>query len=67
MALENLETIIPNNEGKTMGELYYELLDKGYSDSDAQLLIKQYMSSIASKSPKFEYSHEDPTGWRDLP
>ncbi len=67
MALEKLKTIIPNNEGKTMGELYNELLGKGYSDKEAQLLIQQHMASIASQAPKSEYSHEDPTGWRDLP
>ena len=67
MALEKLETIIPNHNGKTMGELYYELLENGYSDSNAQLIIQQFMASIASKNPKFKYSHEDPTGWRDLP
>lgn len=67
MALDKLKTIIPKNDGKTMGELYNELLGKGYSDKEAQLLIQQHMTSIASQAPKSEYSHEDPKGWRDLP
>lgn len=66
MTIERLETIIPNNEGKAMGELYSELLGKGFSDKDAQIIIQQHMATIASQMPKSEYSHEDPIGWRNL-
>ena len=67
MALEKLESIISDIEGRTMGELYYELINKGYSDKEAQLIIQQYMAYVASQVPKFECSHEDPIGWRNLP
>ncbi|MGN1105974.1 MAG: hypothetical protein ACI4RH_04925 [Huintestinicola sp.] len=65
MVHEKLENIIPNITGRTMGELYYELLDKGYSDTDAQLLINRYMASLAKPPSKPGLIEEIP-GWREM-